>query len=219
MATTSTVCRLFRFGLATLFIALTIFGVLFGIWTNRVKRQQRAVAAILAAGGRVTYAQATLIGSRVYRGKARMERGKAHEPNQSRAWFADDWWYSVTGVSLHGDGCNDHTVAYLKDLPEVRSLALWAWATLPPEGDGPLGGRVIRGPFAGVTDEGLKVVSTLPSLESLSTLGNSFTDEGLRHLHHHPKLKRIQITPGDCNATLAGIELLERTLSDAHTDR
>jgi len=207
--------RLFQFGLATLFVALTIFGVLFGIWTNRVKRQQRAVAAILAAGGRVTYAQATLMGSRVYRGKARMERGKALEPNHPRSWFTGDWWYSVTGVALHGDGCNDRTVAYLKDLPEVRSLALWAWATLPPEGDGPLGGKSTRGPLAGVTDEGLKVVSTLPCLESLSTLGNSFTDDGLRHLRHHPNLKRIQITPDDSNATLAGIELLERTLSTA----
>src|SRR5437762_9814494 len=116
--------RVFRFGLGSLFIALTILCVSLAITANRVRRQQRAVAAILKSGGRIKYETAFQIGNRIY-------RDNGAQRSKLKAWLGDDWFDTVTGVTLYGEGCNDATLGNIRNLPDVQNLALWAWSTAP----------------------------------------------------------------------------------------
>ena len=115
---------------------------------------------------------------------------------------------------MYGDGCNDATLEYLKDLPQLQNLALWAWAA--PPSDGPTGGTSVRGVLAGITDDGLQVVASCKQLKQISLMGNQVSDLGLEHLHHHPTLRDVQIGIDSSRATHKGIDALMSTLRDAH---
>jgi hypothetical protein len=184
-------------------VGLTIAGVVVGTLANRVERQRRAVGAILKAGGRITYDHSTAIGTRIH------SEGNS-SPHWLRKQLGEDWFSSVHGVTLYGDGCNDATLAHVKSLPNVRFIALWAWAA-PPHEDDPMGGKVnTNQPLSGITDQGLLVLKSLRKLEHVSFLGNQMTDAGLKHLHHHPTLKSVQV--GYSNCTQQGIALLMSSL-------
>ena len=191
---------LFRFSLRFLFVCLTVLCIAIGLYARRVERQRRAVRAILQAGGRVTYEHKFLIGWRSH------GRKEVAVPKWALDAIGDDWFYPVTGVTLYRDGCNDAVLKNVENLPSVKSLALWAWAA-PPE-SGPMGGSVIEGPLAGVTDDGLQTLSLLPELEHISFLGNRVSDAGLEKLKRLPKLNSVQISPDDSLATKEGCKSL-----------
>lgn len=62
----SPVKRAFRYSLRLVLLAMTMCCVFLGIEANRIAKQRRAVAAILAAGGRVVYEHKTRISGRTY---------------------------------------------------------------------------------------------------------------------------------------------------------
>ena len=195
---------LFRFSLRFLFVCLTVLCIAVGLYARRVERQRSAVRAILQAGGRVTYEHKMVIGLRSH------QRKKITVPAWALNALGDDWFYPVTGVTLYGAGCNDKALRNVENLPSVKGLALWPWA-VAPEG-GLMGGNVVQGPLAGVTDDGLKVLSKLPQLEHVSFLGNRVTDAGLEQLRRHPKLNSVQISPSDSLATKNGCKSLQDEL-------
>jgi hypothetical protein len=179
-----------RFSLRTLLLVVTVASVWLGYQADRVTKQRHAVAAILAAGGRVTYTHKTVLGGRSY----------STLPAHLRL-LDDDWFFSVEGVTLYGPGCNDEVLAHVADLPSITKLALWAWAVAPI--DGPVAkdgqGYLQWLPRDGVTDDGIAVLASLPNLEHVSFLGNRITDKGLEHLRKCPRLTSVQIDFGpDC---------------------
>jgi hypothetical protein len=195
--------RLFRFSLSFAILALTVCCVLLGFLARRVERQRAAVAAILKAGGRMSYEHSTAIGSRVHWDKP---------PNWLRRQLGEDWFSSVHGVTLYGDSCCDATLQHVKELPEVRRLALWAWATAPPA-DNPMGGTAnTNQPLAGITDDGLVVLKSLRNLEHISFLGNQVSDAGIEQLHNHPRLRSLQLAPHSSKCSLEGIDKLLQSL-------
>jgi hypothetical protein len=203
--------RLFQFSLLSAIVFLTVAGLMLGILARRVERQRTAVAEILKVGGTVSYEDSVASGSSIH-------REKAITPMWLRKQLGEDWFSSVHAVQLHGAGCNDLTLQQVKKLPSVRRIALWAWSTPPPE-DNPTGPRSAKkGPLAGISDEGLKILRSMPNLEHVSFLGNGISDSGLKHLHNHPKLRSIQLGPGpsDSHCTKEGIaELLKSLGPDA----
>ena len=63
----------------------------------------------------------------------------------------------------------------------------------------------------GVTDAGLRTVSSLRSLEGLDLEGTAIHDAGLVHLGALPKLRRLYL--GDTAVTDVGLALLSRVSS------
>jgi hypothetical protein len=185
------------------FICLTVACVVLGVLASRVERQRRAVSAILAAKGRVHYDHSYAVGSKLH-----WDAGMS--PGWLRRSLGEDWFSSVQGVTLYGEGCNDAVLQQVAELPEVRVLALWAWAVPPPEDDH-LGGKAVTDlPLAGVTDEGLRAILSLKKLERISLLSNRITDSGLKHFQNHPSLQNVQVNVDSSNCTAAGIAELKR---------
>jgi hypothetical protein len=180
---------LVQFSLRLTFVGMTGVCIALGVLAARVARQRSAVASITKAGGRVTYAHKNVVGTREY------ASAETSVPSWLRDITGDDWFYSVEGVTLYADGCNDEILRNVAALPSVKRLALWAYA-LPPT-DGPTGGKVIRilAP-SGVTDAGLGALRDHPSLEHISLGGNRITDAGIEHLLEIPRLNSVQPDEG-----------------------
>jgi hypothetical protein len=174
----------FQLSLRVAFLLLTAGCIALGILSARVSRQKAAVQAILQAGGRVTYQHKFSLPSQDY------ERTESVWPLWCRRFLGDDWFYDVEGITLYGVGCTDEMLTHVAALPRVKRLALWPCARTPA--NGPTGGKVVQGPLAGVTDEGLRSLIGHPSIEMISFEGNRVTDAGLRHLVSMPCLQEIQ---------------------------
>ena len=108
--------RLFQFSLLTVIVCLTVACVALGIVARRVDRQRNAVAAILKAGGRVSYEHSIALGSSIHYESA--------TPTWFRRQLGEDWFSKVEGVTLYGGGCNDRTLQDVKELPSLRRIAL-----------------------------------------------------------------------------------------------
>jgi hypothetical protein len=176
---------LLQFSLRMALVGLTALCVALGILSARVARQRAAVEAITQAGGRVSYGHKFLVGPREY------AREETRVPKWLSDFVGDDWFYSVEGVTLCSEGCNDEMLKNLAALPHVKRLALWPWADSSMIG--PNGGSITQPypPPAGVTDDGLRLLRNHPSLEHVSLLGNRVTDGAIEHLTQIPRLRSI----------------------------
>ena len=175
-----------RFTLRVSILALTVACVYLGVKANRVAKQRRAVKAILSSGGRVVYDHKARLGERVY----------STVDGPLSQILDDDWFYSVEHVTLFGAGCNNAVLRHVGALTSVRGVNLWAWADAPHEGY--IGETTNQyQPRAGVTDDGLKALATLPNLEFISFMGNRITDEGIEQLKEFPALKTVMLVDGD----------------------
>lgn len=67
----------------------------------------------------------------------------------------------------------------------------------------------------GLTDNGLKHLSNMKKLDSLTITGN-FTDEGLRYLEGFKALRRLEITSNN-KFSRAALNRLRRNLPNLHT--
>jgi hypothetical protein len=195
--------RLFQFGLGTVFVVLTILCISLGILTNRVHRQQRAVAAIEKVGGTVGYARSIIYDA----------RGEPLLPswNRFKTWLGPDWFESVCEVTLWDKGCNDATLEYVKELPDLRWLSCHPWYAEPPVIGIPVRSSIRQPP--GITDVGVKIIASLKRLERVRLYGNQVTDIGLGYLHHHPALRSVAVDRS-C-VTDEGFRALMETLDKA----
>ncbi|MHC4181003.1 MAG: hypothetical protein ACYSWU_26185, partial [Planctomycetota bacterium] len=141
--------RWFQFSLSTLFLVTTAVAIWVGVWTDRARKQQRAVEAILKRGGFVAYS---------YQQKA--GRGKPTPPGP--AWLRNllgiDYLDDVTYGYLFGDSLTDADLEHLKGLPGLEKLILDS---------------------ANITDAGLAHLEGLPGLEHLILHSENITDAGL----------------------------------------
>lgn len=178
--------RFARFSVRTFLICVTIACVWWGIKANQVANQRRAVETILSVGGEVFYSHKTKWGEYVFS----IEDGSPYQDDSFYKYFDDDWFFSIEGVKLFGDGCNDEVVREIADLKSVK------WISLQPEAPNYL--RRSRGgisttlrPPAGITDASIETLTSLPNLESILLDANSLTPEGLLELKGCPSLKSV----------------------------
>jgi hypothetical protein len=159
--------RYLRFGLGTLFIVVTLICVVLGTNVWRVLPQRRAVAALNQLGVTVVYDR--------HQGEHWLQLLVARR-------LGMDWSYGVREVSINADTYNDGIATHLTRLPGLRKLHLWAYGK--PDGTP-----------SGLTDEGLRIIATIPTLEHVSLRGHKITDAGLDYLRKHPRIKEVQVVP------------------------
>ncbi len=121
-----------------------------------------------------------------------------------------DLFHDAVVVTLYGEGVSDANMEYVRQLDDLRQLALWADETNAARTGilGPL-------PEAGITDEGLAKLAGMKKLWHISFLSNHLTDDGLVYLKALPSLRSIQLDPkrnGDLTAE--GIAELQADLPD-----
>ncbi len=193
--------RWFQYRLSTLMLVVTAAAIFLGVWTNRVRKQQRAVAAIRQRGGMVYYSY---------------ESGPAG-PNPTPpgpAWLRDllgiDYLDHVVAVVC--DVATDADLEPLEGLPYVESL--WVVGQdhvcrVTDAGLAPIGRlrhlRNLSLHCDEITDAGLEHLESLDHLEALDILDARITDAGLAHLRPLRELKDLTLL---CAITDAGMEHL-----------
>lgn len=110
----------------TLLVAMTVVSVALTWYVHRVRIEQRAAEAVLAAGGKVVYdwqmRPADAGGS---------FRRDPPGPNFLRAWFGPHWFDSIAKVELNGNQFRRDKDNFtllgrrLMRLPALRELSLW----------------------------------------------------------------------------------------------
>ena len=132
--------------------AVLVVGI--GWYAESVLRQQRAVAAILAAGGQVTYdLNATSGATATLRQPIAVRQGDVHR------WL--DFFRTPTDARVENCGQGDAICEHLARLPKLRFVKLQ-------------GSRV--------TSAGLAQLAKLQMLEALDCCGTDVSDDGLEHL-------------------------------------
>jgi len=186
-----------RFSLRTFLAAITIFCVVFGWRINRARLQRDAVTTIRAAGGTVLYDYQWDFGPEY---RYRYKRDAAATPWEA-AWLLAtlgiDFFHDVTWVSTAPRGDKEklplNLAPHLARFPRLRCLQV----------HGDLGG-----------DDVLRSAGSLASLECLSILHTTISDEGVAHLGSLSRLRFVELHAsqfGDGSlATLARLPNLER---------
>lgn len=182
--------------------------VLLGVFTNRVARQKRAIAAIREVYGNVYY---DFHESRPYALDTSRTSGF---PFWLLKCFGEDAFHNVIAVDLDSPRANDAILAEVRRLPAVRRLFI-SGTTITSDGlevlkDMPsLRQLYIQG---AIDDESMEYVAAIPQLEVLDIQDARVTDTGLLHLSGNLKLRRLAIFNTD--VTDAGLAELQQALSD-----
>ena len=191
---------LFRFRLRTLMLAVLVIGVGMGLYVNRVRRQQAAVAAIRQAGGNVYYDYQQTDG---YLDVARESR----VPDWLRKKLGNDWFHSVVNVNViyRNDAkgtsktapSNDDFLDALAQLPRLEALVM-LHGTASDEGLEKISRvrhlkELVLMDAIHVTDRGVAYLPALEDLESLTLSESQITDDSLRALGQLPRLKQLMI--------------------------
>ncbi|HVC92187.1 MAG TPA: hypothetical protein VND64_00775 [Pirellulales bacterium] len=166
--------RWFQFRLSTLMATFVATGAFLSVLISQPVMQRRAVAAIKQKGGEVSY--------------------EISPPSWLSFLLGDGSGSdeSVVQVSLVGEQFDDTTFAWLKALPDVRSL-------------------YVNG--APITDEGLVSLGHLKRLETIELHDTAVTGTGLKSLHGLKHLTRMRLNGSKVSdlglAELGGLTGLE----------
>ena len=156
--------RWFQFSVRSVLIAMTLFGVWFGLRMDRARRQQKAVV-VLRERGNVLY-ESHFQGPGL---SARFGKPAPWGPKWLRAIVGDDFFDRVRAVRLT-ESPNDDDLAYLRDLPDVESLIISS---------------------THVTGKGIEQVRGLTSLKELILSRNQMTDADLARLEPLQELRYL----------------------------
>ncbi len=117
---------------------------------------------------------------------------------------------SITGVSLHHDEIDERVVQHLRDFRDVELMYLCG----PYVTDDSLR-EIAKLPIqelhlnaSRVTDEGVAVLTRIPTIRELQLNGTCITDDGITELMKLPNLERL--TVADTKVSDAGILQLRR---------
>lgn len=157
----------FRFGLRTLFALITALCLCLGFVVHRAESQRRAVQAIEAMGGSVTYRDDWSVRGNVI---LRLQRMRSHERADR---YTRHYFHAVTVVDLSQTSCTDEALMLLASLPSVELLRL---------------------DYTNITDEGIRLLRSLSKLRSLSLENTQITDAGLAYLTDARKLDTILLS-------------------------
>jgi hypothetical protein len=173
--------RFLQFSLGTLLLAITVFGVWFGVLVNRMRRQREAVAAIERLGGAVMYDYDFDANHQ------QIKNGQPAAPAWLRKALGDDFFRRPVWIYLAGLNLKAGDLAPLENLSHLDWLYLGS-CELP--------------------DAELAHCASLSKLRSLDIGGTSISDAGLAHLARLQGLESLDIQ--STAVTDAGIETLKR---------
>lgn len=187
-----------RFSLRTLLVLMTVVSVGLAWYVERVRVEQRAAEAVLAAGGEVIYdwqmRPADADGS---------FRRDPPGPDFLRAWFGPHWFDSIVKVELNGNqfrrGKDNFKLlsSRLIPLPTLRELRLWMVPL--DQGDFELLGRMQQlqmlsiGQVAEMTPENAAGLSAARNLQALHLDYAKVFPPTLSELAKLPRLEKLRI--------------------------
>ena len=160
----------FQFSIKVLLVTLILFASCIALWADRSRRQQRVALSVLSLGGRLVYSNPSI---------------------PLPAWLVNsvghDYFCAIQFVTLYptDDSDADSQVEVLKDLPFLRSLAIWPCPKTFPmvsmtATPATTSGKFVMRGFAppptlpanvpgGITEDGLRfLLENLPHLQHLS---------------------------------------------------
>jgi hypothetical protein len=144
--------RWFQYSLSTIFLVMTTIAIFLSIWTDRVRKQKKAVEFILQHGGAVEYSY-------------QVGAGRAEPTPPGPQWLRDllgiDYLDHVTSAWFVGDIITDADMEHLRGLQDLESLQVYC---------------------ANVTDAGLGYLKYVRHLKGLELRSGQITDAGLAHL-------------------------------------
>jgi len=167
-----------QFGLGTLLLAVTIFGIWLGIVVNKANQQKHAVAAIEAARGVVLFDHECKPNS-----VERIPDAVPPGPAWLRRRIGDDYFRSARIVDLSIStprkeqglsNVDDEGLHVLQSLPDLQVIDL--------------------SHNRAVTDQGLVHLRSLTKLRTLVLYECKISGAGLAHLEHMPNLKVLEVS-------------------------
>lgn len=202
--------RWFRFSLRTLLVLMTVLAVWMWMWTDRVHRQEKAVARVEELGGLVSFA---------YELDAQDNWIKNPEhpgPAWLREAMGEHYFQRVAIVNFDvGSDPTDADLEVYRDLPDVRQISLRKRRSITDAGLVNLAGlkqlRVLALQGTLVTGPGLRHIRGCRKLELLALYNTPLTDEGLSHLADLPNLKWLMLS--DTDVTDKGLSYLTQLKS------
>lgn len=171
--------RRFQLGLRTLLGLVALTAIWLGFVVNRAERQRRAVAAVRHLGGEVAYSD-----------------GASWSPEWLRAWAHEDYFQSVTAVSLMDvTQVTDADLTHLEGLIALQLL----WLHNTP-----------------VSDAGLEHLRGLNEIQELDLSNTRVSDAGLKHLRGMSTLQRLWLI--NTNVSDEGIAELRAALPNCNIE-
>ena len=227
-----------QFGLRTLLVFITVFGVWFGFYMQRVRRQKEAVRAIREFGGWVTYdfQETSRAGVSFFDAKA-----EPPFPKWLISHLGEDFFFNVAACSFDpGDNITPnarraplHVLGafpklrelYLKDdqatddglriigtLNHLRILYLWACPEVTDAGIVHLANlsnlEKIAITNSRIGDDSLGLLGSRPKMQAMLLQFNQFSDKGLARLKGCDHLRTLSLGYGSTKITDAGMPFL-----------
>ena len=227
-----------QFGLGTLLLAVTLFGIWLGIAVNNANKQRRAVAAIEALnakmqfdyerdanGQRVPNAQPpgskwlrTLLGEDYFRKVVVVDFAWGYPELRGRSKVNDESLRCVESllnlehIDLdHNHGVTDQGLVHLRNLKKLRVISLYH-CNVTGTGATHLAGlpnlRNLAMSYTPLTHDGVVELGRLQQLESLSIAHTPIADDDLAALNSLTNLKLLWL--GNTGLTDRGLIHLER---------
>lgn len=196
--------RLSRFSLRGLLVVTTLVGLGLGWVVERANRQQRAVAAVQAIGGYVSFAQ----------GHSTARAPEDWRPGWVPRWIPDHYLERAEGVWVPGSDAADFS--FLADLPTLEKACL---INCPQFDDADLGYlvqarglRLVSLIGSGVTSAGLAQLQHLPRLQILQLRGTRIDDRAVEPLCRLQSLAELDVF--NTEISRAGVAQLAQGLPD-----
>jgi hypothetical protein len=115
----------------------------------------------------------------------------------------------LTGLTVHAPQVTDGGLRHIGKLTGLEELYIGNARSITDARVSHLAGlnklRSIHINCSNLTDNSLAILSSLPSMETLSLQDNHFSDKGLERLGRKPHLKQLFIGLGDSHVTDAGL--------------
>jgi hypothetical protein len=159
--------RQFTVSLRVLMLLVLVAGIPIGWKTNRARKQRRAVAAIVKAGGQCIYDYEYVDGILI-------TNGRPWAPEWLRRRLGDEYFQEVTCVHFFEEGLADEQLAPLEGLDHVEEIEI-------PPNEITDAGLAHLADCGRIGDEGLIHLRRLTNLEVLNLSMTRLTDAGLVH--------------------------------------
>lgn len=186
--------RWLQFSMRTMLVVVSMTCVALAVWVAPVERQRRAVAAIKALGGRVTYVE-----------------NKSASVSPFWRWLPQAYQDEVEEVSLTGTNVTDTELAHLGALTGLQKIYLYD-TRLTDAGLAHLKCltklKKLELNHNQVTDAGLAHLREMIGLQRLGLSGTQVTDAGLAQLQGLTGLQWL--TLDQTQITDAGVPCLQR---------
>jgi len=177
-----------------LLIAMTVSAVALGWIVSQAKRQRRAVAAVRAMGGHVTFA------TRLVAQPADAPEQPLKYTQQSRPGWAPDWIpdeYVERPKAVYVQGSTDQDFSFLASLPTLETVCLLECPNFDDADAAYLKGlkklKLLSLIGSGITNAGLAELSKLPQLRILQLRGAHIDDAGIEHLRKLSSLTELDV--------------------------